>query len=268
MVSGALGVGGGIVLVPLLVLVQKMEQKQAQATSLVMVTMAAVAGAVVYLVAGAVAWAAAGFVLVGSVAGALAGSWIVQRTSNSTLQIAFAVVLALTALRLMWSPEELPGLQVPPLTPGLAVALVVAGIAMGLLSALFGIGGGIVLVPVLTAFLGFGQYVAAGTSLAVMAPTALVGAIRLTSPGLTQWNRGLLLGVGGIIGGILGARLALALPVDVVRYLFAALMVVTAVRLAVKGWQGRTRTAPPATARGGGDGRGGTSGSATESERH
>ncbi|MFM9136331.1 MAG: sulfite exporter TauE/SafE family protein [bacterium] len=263
-VSGALGVGGGIVLVPLLVLFQKMEQKQAQATSLVMVAMAAVAGAMVYLVAGAVAWAAAAFVLIGSLVGALAGSALVQRTHNSVLQIAFAVVLVIAAVRLLWSPEQNPGLQAPSLTAGLGVALVVVGLAMGLLSAMFGIGGGIVLVPVLTSLLGFGQYVAAGTSLAVMAPTALLGAVRLTSPGLTQWDRGALLGLGGIVGGIIGARLALALPVVIVTYLFAVLMVITAVRLAIKGWndRGETGTAPPAAARGDGRERGGAGRSA------
>lgn len=269
-VSGALGVGGGIVLVPLLVLFQKMEQKQAQATSLVMVAMAAAAGATVYLVAGAVAWAAAAFVLVGSLAGALAGSALVQRTHTSVLQMAFAVVLVLAAVRLLWSGDQNPGLDAPQITAGLAVALVLTGVAMGLLSAMFGIGGGIVLVPVLTSLLGFGQYVAAGTSLAVMVPTALLGAIRLTSPGLTQWNRGLLLGLGGVVGGILGARLALALPVDIVTYVFALLMVITAVRLALKGWasRGETQTAPPAAARGDGRGRGGACGSATEGEGH
>lgn len=267
-VSGALGVGGGIVLVPLLVLFQKMEQKQAQATSLVMVAMAAVAGAMVYLVAGAVAWAAAAFVLIGSLVGALAGSALVQRTHNSVLQIAFAVVLVIAAVRLLWSPEQNPGLQAPSLTAGLGVALVVVGLAMGLLSAMFGIGGGIVLVPVLTSLLGFGQYVAAGTSLAVMAPTALLGAVRLTSPGLTQWDRGALLGLGGIVGGIIGARLALALPVDIVTYLFAVLMVITAVRLAIKGWndRGETGTAPPAAARGDGRERGGAGRSAPEGD--
>lgn len=231
-VSGTLGVGGGIVLTPLLVLVARFEQKQAQATSLVMVTMAAASGAVAYAASGAVAWIPAAFVLIGALAGALIGSSVVQRTSNTALQLGFAFVLVIAAVRLVWPTQQSGGFDVPPLTVQLALAYVVAGLGMGVLSALFGIGGGILLVPVLATLLGFGTYVAAGTSLAVMGPTALLGAIRLTRPGYTQWRRGVVLGAGGVVGALVGAALALSLPVVALRWLFAGVLVFTAARMA------------------------------------
>ena len=64
-VSGLFGVGGGIVLVPYLVIVRGWDQKKAQATSLVSVSMAAVAALITYAVADAVAWAAALPILIG-----------------------------------------------------------------------------------------------------------------------------------------------------------------------------------------------------------
>ena len=100
-VSGVFGVGGGIVLVPYLVLVRGWEQKRAQATSLVMVAMAATAGLVQYAIAGDVAWGAAAAVLVGGLAGAVIGSAIVARLQAWVLQIAFAALLVVAAARMV-----------------------------------------------------------------------------------------------------------------------------------------------------------------------
>ena len=214
-VSGLFGVGGGIVLVPYLVLVRGWEQKRAQATALVMVAMAATAGLIPYARSGLVVWAAAAAILVGGLIGAVVGSAVVARVRSWILQIAFA---------------------------GLAAAYRASGIAMGTLSALFGIGGGILLVPLLVAVFGYDQRLAAGTSLAVMGLIALMGAVRQGTHGQTDWRAGVLLGVGGAVGGVAGALLAQVLPLTVLTWAFALLLVVTAVRLARAG--GKARRAP------------------------
>lgn len=232
-VSGLLGVGGGIILVPLLVIALKWEQKPAQATSLVLVSMAALAGVVGYAVAGAVAWLPAVFILAGGLAGAWLGAIVVQRVHARWLQVAFGVVLVIAAVRLAWPATSGTAAidASPSLTPGLALAFVLSGLAMGLLSALFGIGGGIVLIPVLVSVLGFDQHLAAGTSLAVMIPIALLGAIRLSRPGLTRWAVGVRLGIGGVVGGIIGSQIARYLPTDVLAWIFAGLLLVVAGRM-------------------------------------
>ena len=231
--SGLLGVGGGIVLVPLLVIALKWEQKPAQATALVLVSMAALAGVVGYAAAGYVAVLPAVFILVGGLTGAWLGAILVQRIHAHWLQVAFGVVLIAAAVRLAWpvSASVTPIESPPAITPMLALVFVLSGVIMGLLSALFGIGGGIVLIPILVTLLGFDQRLAAGTSLAVMIPIALLGAIRLTRPGLTQWAIGLRLGIGGIVGGVVGSQLAQRLPADVLAWIFAALLLVVAVRM-------------------------------------
>lgn len=231
--SGLLGVGGGIVLVPLLVIALKWEQKPAQATALVLVSMAAVAGVVGYAAAGDVAWLPAAFILAGGLAGAWLGAILVQRIHAHWLQVAFGVLLIAAAVRLAWpvSASATPIETSPALTPALAIVFVLSGLAMGIVAALFGIGGGIVLIPILVALLDFDQRLAAGTSLAVMIPIALLGAIRLTRPGLTQWSAGVRIGIGGIAGGVIGSQLALRLPTDVLAWIFAALLVVVAGRM-------------------------------------
>jgi uncharacterized membrane protein YfcA len=231
--SGALGVGGGILLVPYLVLVLFVAQKRAQATSLVMVAMAATAGAVTYGLAQSVAWLPAAFIIIGGLLGALLGSYAVQRTPDHRLQIAFGVLLVIVAVRLLFptSVEVATSEALPAITPALAAAYIIIGVAMGALSALFGIGGGILLIPVLVTGFGFGQQFAAGTSLAVMVPIALFGALRLTKPGLTDWRLGIRFGTGSIFGAVAGAAIALAIPGDALRWIFAMVMLIVAVRM-------------------------------------
>ncbi|MGA0010234.1 MAG: sulfite exporter TauE/SafE family protein [Candidatus Nanopelagicales bacterium] len=238
-VSGLFGVGGGIVLVPYLVLVRGWQQKQAQATSLVMVAMAATAGLVQYALADQVVWAAGAAVLVGGLVGALVGSSLVARLQSWILQVAFAGLLIIAALRMVTtSVSDAPGTP-PDLDAVVIGAYIGSGLAMGILSALFGIGGGILLVPLLVTVFGYDVRLAAGTSLAVMGLIALVGALRQSRQGATHWGAGVLLGLGGIAGGLVGAALAQRVPLVVLTWLFAALLAYTAVRLAMTGWRGR-----------------------------
>ncbi|MFM7147361.1 MAG: sulfite exporter TauE/SafE family protein, partial [Actinomycetales bacterium] len=247
--SGLLGVGGGILLVPYLVLVRKFPQKSAQATSLVLVAMAAVAGMATYALRFSVAWIPALVVLVGGIAGAWLGAHLVQRARDARLQIAFGALLVLVGVRLVWPGDVVApnDAVLPVLQAGMVLAYLASGLGMGLLSALFGIGGGILLVPILVIAFGYPQQVAAGTSLAVMGPIALVGALRLTKPGLTNWKLGALFGAGAVLGATAGAWLALALPGPLVREVFAVLMLALGLRMAILGWRARHHVPTSAT---------------------
>lgn len=239
--SGAFGVGGGIVLVPFLVLVRHASQKVAQATSLVMVAMAAAAAAVRYALNGDVAWAPSLVIVLGGLIGVWLGAHLVQRSPNAVLQVGFAVLLMIAGVRLLWpSPDPVDGMAaLPDLTPTLAAGYVAAGLGMGLLSALFGVGGGILLIPILVALFGYGQHLAAGTSLAVMVPIAILGAVRLTGPGYTQWAEGARLGAGAVVGAFLGASLALAISGSVLQVAFGVLMIAVALQMGLRGWRAR-----------------------------
>lgn len=236
-ISGLFGVGGGIVLVPYLAIVRGWDQKNAQATSLVSVSMAAVAALTTYAVADAVAWAAALPILIGGLLGAVVGSAAVKRVDSTVLRMAFALLLVVVAVRLVTGVSSTDEASAPTLTSALVLGLLVSGLAMGILSALLGIGGGILLVPILVTVFGFDQLLAAGTSLAVMGPIALVGAVRQTSSGATNWRMGALLGVGAAVGGVIGARLATALPLTVLTWLFAIFVVLVAGRLLWQTWR-------------------------------
>ena len=113
-----------------------------------------------------------------------------------------------------------------PLTLRLILALAGLGLVAGLLSGMFGVGGGIVLVPGLMAVAGFSQRKAAGTSLAAIVPLASVGVITYATHGHVSWIAALLLALGAIAGAQLGAWLLKRVNVRVLQLAFAAFMVV------------------------------------------
>lgn len=238
--SGAFGVGGGIILVPVLVLLLHMQQKRAQATSLVMVALAATAGFITYAIADFVAWVPAAFILLGGLAGSWLGSSVVRRTSDYRLQIAFGLLLVAVVIRLLWQTTEAGITEVPEISTALALGYIASGLGMGLLSALFGIGGGIILIPILVAFFGFSQQLAAGTSLAVMAPIAIFGAWRQSRTGATDWSVGLRFGLASIPGGIVGAVVAVSLSGPVVRTAFAIVVSLVGIQMLRIGWKTRS----------------------------
>jgi uncharacterized protein len=120
-----------------------------------------------------------------------------------------------------------------------AVAIAVAlGFAAGVLSGMFGVGGGILFVPTLVLVLSLAQLEAQATSLAAMIPVVAVGAWRQSRYGNVRWSAALFVGLASGIGVGGGAVLAAALSENVLRKLFAGLLVVIAVRLVWSAWRG------------------------------
>jgi uncharacterized membrane protein YfcA len=99
--SALLGVGGGTVVVPLLILTAGWEERPAMATSLAAVALISLVGAVTYWFHGEVKPAAAAVVGLPAVAGVVAGTALQQRLANRTLSIAFAALLAALGVRLL-----------------------------------------------------------------------------------------------------------------------------------------------------------------------
>ncbi len=109
----------------------------------------------------------------------------------------------------------------------------IIGLACGILSALFGIGSGAIMIPILVLGLAFPQKVAQGTALAVMVPMALMGAIRYQmNPDIDlNWRLIGLLAAGGVVGALVGASLAAIVPGTLLRKLFAVLLLFVAVHM-------------------------------------
>lgn len=113
---------------------------------------------------------------------------------------------------------------------------IIAGIATGILSSMFGVGGGILMVPILTLAFGFGHKSAQGISLFVMLPTALVGAIRYKlNPDIpvnlpvAGW-----MALGGIAGALIGSHIVFNISEVILKRMFAVFIIITGIHIFMK----------------------------------
>lgn len=123
--------------------------------------------------------------------------------------------------------------------------ILIIGLMAGVLSGLFGIGGGVVIVPALVFFLGMSQKSAQGTTLAMlMFPVVALGVYSYWKQGQVNFSTAMWLAFGFVAGAWIGSKLALSLPpsiqlagrtiVDPLQKLFALLMIAVAVRILLK----------------------------------
>jgi len=101
MIAGLFGVGGGVIVVPGLVLWLALAQREASGTSTATIVASSAAAMATFGVSGSVDWRAAGLILVGSVVGAWIGAWIAERVNERVLAVTFALVLAIAGIRMV-----------------------------------------------------------------------------------------------------------------------------------------------------------------------
>lgn len=106
-----------------------------------------------------------------------------------------------------------------------------AGVAAGILSGLFGVGGGMVLVPTMVFVFGISQHTAQGVSLVVIIPTAAAGLWHLHKEKLVDYQIAAILSVGAIIGAIISANIVQDIPADALRKIFGLFIIVMGGRM-------------------------------------
>ncbi len=229
-IGGLFGVGGGLLVVPGLVLWLHFEQRAASATSLATIVASSAAAVVRFAFDDSVQFDTALVLFIGAGLGAYVGAGLAGRIPNFWLARGFVAIVLVSAVRLAvaaggsGSDALVSGVWEP-------VSLIAVGLAAGVLSATLGVGGGVVFVPALVTLLGFEQQLAQGTSLAVILPTVIVGTSVHARAGRVVWNVAIGAGIGGILGGVGGAEVALGLPESVLQRLFAGFLVIMAIRM-------------------------------------
>ena len=143
--GGLMGVGGGILLVPLLVHALRAGQHEAQGTSLAFVTVTALVAALLYFRQGNLDVGLALCLAVGAAPGVLLGAALARRMTARRLRRAFGVLILLTAIRILIAVPSHAG---PP-HPWPAASNIALGCVVGALGGLLGVGGGTILVPIL-----------------------------------------------------------------------------------------------------------------------
>jgi uncharacterized membrane protein YfcA len=222
--GGLVGLGGGVVMVPLMTRLLSIPQASAHGTSLAVVVFAGLSGACAYALKGAVDFTTALILAVTASLTARVGARYCSSLPEWKLKRYFGFVL-LAASALLVAKPYLGTLAVMSLTgaPALA-ALAVTGLVTGFIAGLMGIGGGAFMIAGMVLFVGMGQHIAQGSSLLSMVPAGAVGAY-------THWRRGNVitrivpgLATGIILGAFLGGFAANHLPEQTLRVIFAVVL--------------------------------------------
>jgi len=247
---GALGGGGSILAVPVLVYAAGEDPRHATTTSLVLVGVAAIVGLPTHVRAGRVqVGTGLAFGLTG-VVGSLVGSAVNRRLDPDVLLLGFAVLVLVAAWRMVTAcptctsvGEERALARSGPeaavrtrdrLDTKRGLLVLAAGTAVGFLTGLFGVGGGFVIVPALTLLLGLSMPTAIGTSLLVIAINSAVAlATRVATTGV-EWEVAIPFAISAVIGVTIGARYGGRLDPERSLRAFAALLVVVAAYTGVR----------------------------------
>jgi uncharacterized membrane protein YfcA len=224
--SGLFGVGGGIVMTPGIQILMGGPPIVALATPLPVIFPTALTGAETYRRAGEVDTHAAAWMVGPGIGGAVLGSWLTRLIDTHLLLVVTAVLLAYQAAAILRGARPRTTPAVPRLgTPAVFAAI---GLVAGLVSGLLGIGGGLVMVPMLAGVLGMPLKRALGTSLLAIVVLVVPGTIVHEALHHIDWAVFLVLALGAIPGARIGARLALGTKERTLRLLVGGFLLVVA----------------------------------------
>lgn len=269
---GAVGGGGSILAVPVLVYAVGLEAKAATTASLVVVGIAALGGMVGHWRAGRVRVVAGTMFGLAGVGGSIVGSLLNRSVNSHVLLLAFSALTFLAAFS-MWSRRRRlvlvayagdttlvagagqpaaddAGLSSPSsaaIHPTMATSLprrgpgfgtiakvLVAGTVVGFVTGFFGVGGGFVVVPALVLALGYAMPAAIGTSLLVIAINSAAALLSRMATAGVDWHVALPFAGTAVVGSIIGKRIADRLPAATLIGWFVALLVLVATYMAIQ----------------------------------
>ena len=221
---GALGGGGAVLALPVLVYVLGEDVHSATTASLAVVVAAALAGGAVQASRAQVCWQQVAVFTPAALAGVVAGTVANEAVGGEVLMLAFVPVL-LAAAVFSWRRAGAPAggeHACPPLDRGRAV---VAWLAVGGLTGFFGVGGGFLVVPVLALAMGFSLRRAIGTSLVIVGFVSIAGlAVHFWRGAEIDAGPVVAMAIGCAIGALAGARLGTRLPQRTLGRAFALLL--------------------------------------------
>jgi len=237
--AGMFGIGGGVVIVPALILLSGFTIVEANGTSLAaLVLPVGILAVISYYKAGLINIKISSFVAVGLIIGVILGSYIALSIPTSTLKFFYGIFLLYVSWNFM-KPVELWQQYVKKEKIASKEEIeksdkdysfyffVIVGLFAGVLSGMFGIGGGLVIVPVLMAFLKFDTKKAVGTSLgALLLPVTLPGVFMYFNAGELNIPYAATVAAGLVLGAFIGAKITISLPSISVKRIYSIFLLI------------------------------------------
>lgn len=244
--SGLLGLGGGLIFVPALTFAftsQGLSEQHimhlATATSLATMILTTLMATWSHHKRGGVQWSLIKLLIPGLMGGAWLGVWIADQLTTQGLRYAFAFFALILGVKMILGANKE---NVSAVQASHAMVLLLCATGIGILAGILGLGGGIMLVPLLL-WAGLPMPKASATSAACAFPTALTGTLTAVivgwhTPGLptmtwgyVYWPVALILGVASLLGAPLGVYLAYRLSVRVIKRIFGGILLLIALRM-------------------------------------
>lgn len=226
--SGVLGIGGGVVFVPLLTYFTDQDFKINTGISSMAVVFVATTSSITYISNGQSFSINILYLIFGGILGGYLGSKLTFQLDTKTLQRIFAILLLVVSYKMISTSGYSSQYE------GNIFLYLFIGVFSGILSGLLGIGGGIVRIPLLIFFGGLGNLPAQGFSLIATVPTALMAAYTKLKNDREFAKRGSIVGISGILGSVLGGNLAFKLPQEFLNTSFAIFLLLVSINMLVK----------------------------------
>ena len=133
--------------------------------------------------------------------------------------------------RFIWSIPKIY-FYICPMSFSTFIVLIIIGLLAGMLSGFVGVGGGILMIPLLMIFLGLSQLEAQGTALvAMLPPIGILAAINYFKSGYVKWEYAVVIALTFVVGGYFGSKLSLSLKPEIVKKVFGVVMLFAAIKL-------------------------------------
>lgn len=232
LLGALLGIGGGMVIVPLLVFAWDYEPQLAIGTSVLVVLMNAVSGTWGYVRQKKVCVDAALKFAVATVPGAFLGSYAAEYLQGRLFYLVFGAFFVLAAINMYRKAnKEAAGKTAGEVPEVYNWKLgVLCSVGVGFLASILGIGGGIVHVPFMVYVLNFPVHVAIATSTCILAVSSLAGLVSHAMLGHIVWTSGLAIGAGAFVGAQGGVVLAQRLQSGILMKLASVLVLITGIK--------------------------------------
>ena len=232
-ICGLLGIGGGSILVPLLFYFFSLSIKRTIGTSLLIITISSLSGVFTHWKGKQVYFKLSFFIVISGIFGTQIGAYLTSILSENIVKIFFILVVVILGIK-MWKDPPYDEKDLKERKEFAIWKSLIIGFSGGVVSGLCGVGGAILVTPLMYIFLKIPINICIGTTLVGVFFNSLSGSIAYMVRKLTEIKIGIFTGISSILGAYYGARLSLKLPRKTLRRIFSIVLIVGGISMLFK----------------------------------